>query len=62
MVYEIARTYVTPEGEKNPGTVGKLAAGAISGAIAQTMTYPAYVQVPIPHLPTYSTSVAARSS
>lgn len=43
MVYEIARTNVTPEGEKNPGTLGKLGAGAISGAIAQTCTYPLYV-------------------
>jgi len=40
MVYEMARSYVTPEGEKNPGTLGKLGAGAISGAIAQTCTYP----------------------
>lgn len=40
MFYEMARTYVTPAGEKNPGTVGKLAAGAISGAAAQTCTYP----------------------
>lgn len=40
MTYEIARTYVTPAGEKNPGTIGKLAAGAISGAVAQTCTYP----------------------
>ncbi|KAI9727285.1 MAG: hypothetical protein M1828_006904 [Chrysothrix sp. TS-e1954] len=40
MIYEMARTYVTPEGQKNPTTVGKLTAGAISGAIAQTCTYP----------------------
>ena len=40
MVYEMARTYVTPEGEKNPSTLGKLAAGAVSGAVAQTITYP----------------------
>lgn len=40
MVYEIARGYVTPTGEKNPSTAGKLCAGAISGAIAQTCTYP----------------------
>ncbi|KAI9668379.1 MAG: hypothetical protein M1831_001133 [Alyxoria varia] len=40
MVYEMARTFVTPAGEKNPGTVGKLCAGAISGGVAQTCTYP----------------------
>ena len=42
MCYEAVRTYFTPEGEKNPSTVGKLAAGAISGAFAQTCTYPLY--------------------
>lgn len=40
MVYEIARGFVTPAGEKNPGTLGKLGAGAMSGAVAQTCTYP----------------------
>ncbi|KAK2625279.1 hypothetical protein QTJ16_005648 [Diplocarpon rosae] len=40
MTYEIARKYLTPEGEKNPSAVRKLAAGAISGAVAQTCTYP----------------------
>lgn len=40
MVYEYARVYVTPEGQKNPGALGKLAAGAIAGAVAQTCTYP----------------------
>lgn len=40
MVYEIARQQFTPEGEKNPGALGKLAAGATSGAVAQTCTYP----------------------
>lgn len=40
MVYETARKLVTPEGQKNPGTIGKLTAGAISGAVAQTCTYP----------------------
>lgn len=40
MVYETAREYVTPAGEKNPTTVGKLTAGAVSGAVAQTCTYP----------------------
>ncbi|KAL9085491.1 MAG: hypothetical protein Q9159_004686 [Coniocarpon cinnabarinum] len=40
MVYEMARSFVTPAGEKNPGTLGKLAAGAVSGAVAQTCTYP----------------------
>lgn len=40
MVYESARQYFTPEGDKNPGPFGKLAAGAVSGAVAQTCTYP----------------------
>ncbi|KAF2000528.1 mitochondrial carrier protein-like protein [Amniculicola lignicola CBS 123094] len=40
MVYEIMRTYFTPEGQKDPSAVGKLAAGAVSGAVAQTCTYP----------------------
>lgn len=40
MVYETVRTYFTPEGAKDPSAVGKLGAGAISGAIAQTCTYP----------------------
>lgn len=40
MTYEAVRKYVTPEGEKNPSAVRKLLAGAISGAVAQTCTYP----------------------
>ncbi|CRK48957.1 putative mitochondrial carrier like protein [Verticillium longisporum] len=40
MTYEIVRTYLTPEGEQNPSAVRKLLAGAISGAVAQTCTYP----------------------
>lgn len=40
MVYESMRGYLTPEGEKNPSPYGKLLAGAISGGIAQTCTYP----------------------
>lgn len=40
MTYEIVRKYLTPEGDKNPNAVRKLAAGAISGAVAQTCTYP----------------------
>ncbi|KAL5410226.1 hypothetical protein PMIN03_005530 [Paraphaeosphaeria minitans] len=40
MVYEMARTQFTPEGQKDPSAVGKLAAGAVSGAVAQTCTYP----------------------
>ena len=31
---------MTPEGQKNPSTLGKLGAGAMSGAVAQTCTYP----------------------
>ena len=40
MTYELVRKYLTPEGDKNPNAVRKLAAGAISGAVAQTCTYP----------------------
>ena len=40
MVYETMRTYFTPEGQKDPNALGKLAAGAVSGAVAQTCTYP----------------------
>lgn len=40
MVYEIARTQFTPEGQTDPNAFGKLAAGAVSGAVAQTCTYP----------------------
>lgn len=40
MTYELVRKYFTPEGEENPNAGRKLAAGAISGAVAQTCTYP----------------------
>ncbi|KAF2878150.1 mitochondrial carrier protein-like protein [Massariosphaeria phaeospora] len=40
MTYEIMRTKFTPEGSKDPTAVGKLGAGAVSGAVAQTCTYP----------------------
>lgn len=40
MTYESVRTYLTPDGEKNPSSWRKLLAGAISGAVAQTCTYP----------------------
>jgi solute carrier family 25 phosphate transporter 23/24/25/41 len=40
MVYESVRQYFTEPGEKNPVWYNKLAAGAISGAVAQTCTYP----------------------
>lgn len=40
MTYEQVRRFLTKEGESNPGAVRKLAAGAISGAVAQTCTYP----------------------
>lgn len=40
MTYELVRQYLTPEGDENPSAVRKLAAGAISGAVAQTCTYP----------------------
>lgn len=44
MVYESVREYLTYEGEQNPGASRKLLAGAISGAVAQTFTYPLYVE------------------
>jgi len=40
MVYESVRKYLTPEGDKNPNAGRKLLAGAVSGGIAQTCTYP----------------------
>ncbi|CAK7567254.1 MAG: hypothetical protein SEPTF4163_005216 [Sporothrix epigloea] len=40
MTYEAVRKYFTKDGEKNPSAMRKLAAGAISGAVAQTCTYP----------------------
>ena len=40
MIYESVRQYFTPEGAASPSVVGKLCAGAISGAVAQTCTYP----------------------
>ena len=45
MTYESVRKYFTPEGDKNPTAVRKLAAGAVSGAVAQTCTYPLLVKV-----------------
>ncbi len=40
MTYEHILKVLTPEGEKNPDEVRKLLAGAISGAVARTCTYP----------------------
>lgn len=40
MTYELVRQYFTPEGDENPSALRKLAAGAVSGAVAQTCTYP----------------------
>ncbi|KAI9739041.1 MAG: hypothetical protein M1834_007253 [Cirrosporium novae-zelandiae] len=40
MIYESVRTYLTPEGDQNPNAVRKLIAGAVSGAVAQSFTYP----------------------
>ncbi|KAI0189214.1 mitochondrial carrier domain-containing protein [Xylaria flabelliformis] len=40
MTYEFVRNHLTPEGDQNPNAVRKLLAGAISGAVAQTCTYP----------------------
>lgn len=39
-VYESVRELFTPEGQTSPSAIGKLGAGAISGAVAQTLTYP----------------------
>jgi solute carrier family 25 phosphate transporter 23/24/25/41 len=39
-VYESMRRFVTPAGENDPSALGKLVAGAVSGAVAQTCTYP----------------------
>ena len=47
MTYESVRKWITPEGDKNPTAVRKLGAGAISGAVAQTCTYPLYVYRPV---------------
>ncbi|KAI9658391.1 MAG: hypothetical protein M1821_002524 [Bathelium mastoideum] len=40
MTYEAVRGYFTKEGEANPSAWRKLGAGAISGAVSQTCTYP----------------------
>ena|SRR5437667_3631872 len=39
-VYEHVRKLATPIGQDNPTAVGKLIAGGISGAVAQSITYP----------------------
>jgi solute carrier family 25 (mitochondrial phosphate transporter), member 23/24/25/41 len=39
-VYEHVRKMVTPEGQRDPTAVGKLVAGGVAGAVAQTLTYP----------------------
>jgi len=39
-VYEHVRKLVTPKGQDHPSALGKLTAGGISGAVAQTVTYP----------------------
>ncbi|KAE8144941.1 mitochondrial carrier domain-containing protein [Aspergillus avenaceus] len=40
MTYESVRNYLTPDGDTTPSSARKLLAGAISGAVAQTCTYP----------------------
>lgn len=40
MTYEFVRRYLTPEGDEHPNAARKLLAGATSGAVAQTCTYP----------------------
>lgn len=42
MVYESAKKWFASDGESGPGTFGRLGAGAVSGAVAQTCTYPMY--------------------
>ena len=39
-VYERMRELVTPNGKKEPSAYGKLMSGAVSGGVAQTITYP----------------------
>lgn len=39
-VYETIREWMTPEGQAGPSGWSKLMGGAMSGAIAQTITYP----------------------
>lgn len=34
------RKFMTPDGQANPTALGKLLAGAVSGAVAQSFTYP----------------------
>lgn len=65
-VYEHARKMVTPQGQKNPSAVGKLVAGGISGAVAQTITYPMDVlrrrfQVCIFFLPCHRSRICSAS-
>ncbi|CCX16202.1 mitochondrial carrier domain-containing protein [Pyronema domesticum] len=38
--YETMRKALTPEGKENPSAIGKLLAGGVSGAVAQSITYP----------------------
>jgi solute carrier family 25 phosphate transporter 23/24/25/41 len=38
--YEAMRKFMTPEGADNPTAIGKLVAGGVSGAVAQSITYP----------------------
>ncbi|KAH6655721.1 mitochondrial carrier domain-containing protein [Truncatella angustata] len=40
MTYEYVRKVLTPEGDENPSAWRKLLAGGVSGAVAQTCTYP----------------------
>ncbi|KAI0171052.1 solute carrier family 25 member 42 [Pestalotiopsis sp. NC0098] len=40
MVYEYVRKLMTPEGDRDPSAWRKLFAGGLSGAVAQTCTYP----------------------
>ncbi|KAK3395269.1 mitochondrial carrier domain-containing protein [Podospora didyma] len=40
MTYEYVRQYLTLDGDQNPSAARKLLAGAVSGAVAQTFTYP----------------------
>jgi hypothetical protein len=54
MIYEGMRTWFTLDGQTDPGPLAKLASGASSGAIAQSITYPLLSS---PHLKFYSTQL-----
>ena len=38
--YEAMRKFMTADGQANPTAIGKLISGGVSGAVAQSITYP----------------------